>query len=124
MISSKSFRIPPKPTTSKIMREDFLDMMKSFLDIKVEETPNFKLLVILGNSPKAEYPNKSVIASRIKMNVNEDFINDKELVNAVENGYITVLNRIWHSLKAEFGSMNAEKMLFEMAGSMSITYTV
>lgn len=106
------------------MREDFLDMMKSFLDIKVEETPNFKLLVILGNSPKAEYPNKSVIASRIKMNVNEDFINDKELVNAVENGYITVLNRIWHSLKAEFGSMNAEKMLFEMAGSMSITYTV
>ena len=99
-------------------------MMNSLADIEVGKTPNFKLLVILGNSQKAIYPNKSFVAARIKMNVNEEFINDKELVASVEDGYVTALNKIWLALLENFGALQAEKMLVEMAGSMTITYTI
>ena len=105
------------------MREQFLELMRNLKSVNVAETANFKMLIMLADAPNAIYPNKHVVASKIKINVNDEFMADKELLGETLDTYIGCLNKIWLQLKAQYGSMVAEAMMLNIVGEMSITYT-
>ena len=97
--------------------------MRVLAEVNLADSPNYRLLKLLGNAEDAVYPCKSLIAAKIKINVNKEFIDDEEMVTQTVKTYITCLNKIWRELHADFGYDNAKQILLQIAGDMSITYT-
>jgi hypothetical protein len=106
------------------MREEYLAGMKQLEKVNLAESPNYLLLKLLGNSEDAVYPSKSLIAAKIKINVNREFIQDEEVVNQTVKTYVSCLNKIWVELVKDFGYDNAKQIMLQIAGDMSITYTL
>ena len=106
------------------MREDFLEVLRQFENVDLSETPNYRFMVMFAKADGGNYPNPNIVASQIKIKVNEDFINDQQLVNQTLKTYISCLNKIWKALLLDFGWDDASKMFPEFVKDMSITCTL
>ncbi len=106
------------------MRNEFLEILTNLDNTDLGKTPNYifmKNFAIRGEH-FGSYPCATFITSKIKINVNQNFIEDKELFDKTIETYINCLNRLWKQLKNDFGELAGKEMFLEMVGQMSIEY--
>ena len=108
------------------MKDQFLDILNNIKNTNVSEAPNFRVLKALAVSPEVKYPFPLLVAASIKINVNENFVNDEELFDKTIKIYVSILNDIWYEL-VKMSSLEAKHRpftaFFAMVERMSIEYS-
>ncbi len=104
------------------MKEQFREILETLRTLDISVTPNYRTMKALANHPEAYYPMPEVVAAKVKINVNEDFVNDEALFNETLDCYVKCLSRIYSQLKADF-PMNHDQMFAAMVDSLNLTLT-
>ena len=111
------------------MKQQFIDVIEQQSQLDISTAPNYRTMVALAKHPEAYYPTPDIVAATIKINVNNDFVEDSELFELTINAYVKMLSRLYDQLKHDVTRSSfdsgpvADRMFMAMASEMSLTYT-
>ena len=104
------------------MNSQFLAIIHNMAQMDIGKAANYKVMLAIGNHPEAYFPNPMETAAHIKMDVNEDFVNDPEFQTVVD-AYVTVLNNIYLQLNRDMDLVEADRVFAIIAQGLTLTYT-
>ena len=106
------------------MKKEFPAILDSLAETKLAENPNFIFMMWLAQDERINYPKALVVAASIKINVNRNFIADKELVDKTLTTYTKCLNEIWAGLLLKgFSYEDTVQAFLTLVKTMSLEYT-
>lgn len=91
------------------MKTEFLNLIKNIAGLDISSSPNYKTILALAKHPKAFYPNPALVASKLKIDVNQEFVNDKDLFEPTVDVYVNCLSKLYSQMQNDFGA-DAPKM--------------
>jgi len=107
------------------MKQKFLKMLEELKLVDVANTPvvRFKTF-LLGRLLRDQVPVAPILVGNMKVEINEEFINDSELVDAAVDAYATVLKRTWATIQ-QMPMNPPDQLVFFVDSSkgLSLTYT-
>jgi hypothetical protein len=104
------------------MNSDLLTIIDNMAKMDIAKAANYKVMLAIGNHPEAYFPNPMETAAHIKMDVNEDFVNDPEFQTVVD-AYVKVLSRIYDQLKRDMPLTTADRVFAIISQGLTLTYT-
>lgn len=104
------------------MKDEFIKFLEQLDKINLSDSPGFKLFRALASNGNARYPEQAVIASLIKIEINQNFTDSKDLFNKAVEVYVNALNKIWDSL-AVYELEDRKTIMKNFASKMSIQYS-
>jgi len=90
--------------------------------VDLSKTPNYITLKALVNHPERIFSSGEDILSRMKIDVNQTFVDDKELFDTVVDGTIEILNEMHDLLVRDFAG-DGPMMFKNMVSTVSISYS-
>jgi hypothetical protein len=105
------------------MKSEFIDLVGNLAELNISNLPNYKTMLAIGRHTEAKFPNPMETAARIKIEVNECFVNNPTLFNTTVDAYVKVLNNIWDQLKKDMPEEVANRVFVIMASTMTLSYT-
>ena len=101
------------------MNAQFVEIIESMSKMDISTAPNYKTMLAIGNHPEAYFPNPMETAAHIKMDVNEDFVNDPDFQTVVD-AYVKTLSRIYDQLKHDMPPIVADRVFAIMAQGLTL----
>ena len=104
------------------MDSQFLQNVEQLATVDIRSTPNYKTMLAIANHPKATFPHPDETAFGMEVNVNQDFVDDKDFQRVVD-AYVTTLNRIFDQLKSDHPFPVAVRIFEKMGTKLSLKYS-
>jgi hypothetical protein len=101
----------------------FLELLEDMNSIDVSKTPKFVVIEALAKHPAAKYPDPVLFASQVKVEVNQEFIDDKKLMKTTIDTVVNVANKMWDALRERFSVTESVKLFNRLVQDITITYT-
>lgn len=107
------------------MRDQMLDICKQLKTMDASKLPSFVVMKAIATHKDGRFPNPWETAACINVNVNEEFVKDKELVDSVVDAYVHTLNSMYDGIFAEvqtFSDADTIFMTWVKKQEITITY--
>lgn len=100
-----------------------METMRAMGTVDISSAPHYKVISAIANHPSVIFPNPGVLASGMKIEVNQDFVDDKEMFDTAVNNIVAYLNNIYDVLLRDFGVTAGSQMFVTVAKEFSLKYT-
>ena len=100
-----------------------METMREMGKLDISSAPHYKVISAIANHPRVIFPNPGVLAAGMKIEVNQDFVDDKEMFDTAIDNMVSCLNNIYDVLCRDFGVTAGYAMFLAIAKEFSLKYT-